>query len=62
MSNRIVGNVVGVPNPKTDWNQTDETKSDFLKNKPDIEGILGKIETALDGIIDIQNQLMGVSE
>ena len=34
MNKRIVGDVVGVPNPKTDWSQTDETKADFLKNKP----------------------------
>lgn len=32
--NRIPGNPVGIPNPKTDWNQTDETKADFLKNRP----------------------------
>ena len=32
----IVGNTVGVPNPKPDWNQTDERKSDFIKNKPTI--------------------------
>ncbi len=35
MANRIIGNPVGVPNPKTDWNQTDPTKSDYLKNKPE---------------------------
>jgi len=34
VANRIIGNPVGVPNPKTDWNQTDPAKSDYLKNKP----------------------------
>ena len=34
MSNKIIGNVVGVPNPKSDWSQTDSKKSDFIKNKP----------------------------
>jgi hypothetical protein len=33
---KVIGNIVGVPNPKSDWNQTDETKADFIKNKPDI--------------------------
>ena len=30
-----MGSVVGVPNPRTDWNQIEPTKADFLKNKPD---------------------------
>ena len=48
----IIGNSVGIPNPKSDWNQTDETKADFIKNKPDINGMiddkLGKVDEALD--------------
>ena len=31
---KVIGNIVGVPNPKTDWNQNDESKADCLKNKP----------------------------
>ena len=27
---KIFGNLVGVPTPKTDWNQTDETKADYV--------------------------------
>lgn len=34
MSKKILGNVVGVPNPKSDWNQNDETKADAILNKP----------------------------
>ena len=34
---KIVGNTVGVPNPQSDWDQTDATKADFIKNKPDIQ-------------------------
>ena len=30
---RIIGNTVGVPNPKSDLAQTDPTKADFVKNK-----------------------------
>lgn len=31
---KIVGNPVGVPNPKTNWEQTNETKADVILNKP----------------------------
>lgn len=30
---KIVGNTVGVPNPISDWEQTDPTKADYIKNK-----------------------------
>lgn len=33
---KIMGNIVGLPSPRSDWNQTDETKADYIKNKPDI--------------------------
>lgn len=31
---KIIGNTVGIPNPQPDWNQTDEIKADYIKNKP----------------------------
>jgi hypothetical protein len=31
---KIIGNTTATPNPRPDWNQTDETKADFIKNKP----------------------------
>lgn len=34
MNNKIIGNIVGLPSPRSDWNQTDERKADFIKNKP----------------------------
>ncbi len=33
---KITGNVVGIPNPQSDWNQLDATKADFIKNKPTV--------------------------
>ncbi len=33
----IIGNTTSTPMRVPDWNQTDETKSDFIKNKPNIE-------------------------
>ena len=31
---KIRGNTVGTPAPQPDWNQTDPTKADYIKNKP----------------------------
>ena len=36
---QIIGNTTAIPNPVSDWNQTDENKADYIKNKPDIEGM-----------------------
>jgi hypothetical protein len=35
---KIRGNTVGTSMPRPDWNQTDPTKADYIKNKPDISG------------------------
>lgn len=32
----IVGNTIATPNPQPDWTQTDQTKADFIKNKPTV--------------------------
>lgn len=32
----IIGNTTATPNPRPDWNQTDDTKADYIKNKPEI--------------------------
>ena len=37
---KIVGNTVGIPNPQSDYDQTDKTKADYIKNKPDIVAII----------------------
>lgn len=39
---KIVGNIVGLPNPQPDWNQTDITKADYIKNKPSYENCVHK--------------------
>lgn len=33
---KIIGNPTVTPVPKPDWNQTDPTKADYIKNKPEI--------------------------
>lgn len=35
MNKKIIGNPVTTPYPRPDWDQTDETKADFIKNKRD---------------------------
>lgn len=36
---KIIGNAIATPNPRPDWNQTDETKADYIKNKPIYQNI-----------------------
>ena len=61
---KIIGNTTATPNPRPDWNQTDETKADYIKNKPEIvtreyvDEQLGNVESALDNIIAIQNSII----
>ena len=43
----IEGNIVGLPSPRSDWNQTDEKKADYIKNKPQIKD-LGYIQSIYD--------------
>jgi hypothetical protein len=43
---KIIGNTTATPNPRPDWEQTDETKADYIKNKPTIlteEDVVGLI-------------------
>lgn len=36
---KIIGNTTAMPNPRADWAQTDETKADYIKNKPNLTGL-----------------------
>ena len=59
---KIVGNTVGVPNPKSDWNQTDATKADYIMNKPDLDIYATKKELEAikvngGGDVDLSNYL-----
>ena len=55
----IIGNTTATPNPRPDWNQTDETKADYIKNKPDIEQLIANQKNGLrfsiteDGLLRI---------
>ena len=39
---KIRGNTVGTTTPRSDWNQTDPTKADYILNKPNISGGTGE--------------------
>ena len=39
MSKKIIGVTVGTTLPKPDFKQTDPTKGDYIKNKPDFDGL-----------------------
>ena len=44
---KIIGNTTATPNPRPDWNQTDSTKADYIKNKPVV-----LTEEQVKGLID----------
>jgi hypothetical protein len=39
MSRKIIGVTVGTQLPKPNFKQTDPTKGDYIRNKPDFEGL-----------------------
>ena len=50
---KIIGNTTATPTPRSDWNQTDETKADYIKNKPTIlteEDVMALIPSGSGGI------------
>ena len=36
---KIIGNTTATPNPRPDWTQTDSTKADYIKNKPEFANV-----------------------
>ena len=45
MSRKIIGVTVGTTLPKPNFKQTDPTKGDYIKNKPDFDGLKSKVNT-----------------
>ena len=45
MSRKIIGITVGTQLPKPNFKQTDPTKGDYIKNKPDFAGLENKVDT-----------------
>ena len=56
MSRKIIGVTVGTTLPKPDFEQTDSSKGDYIKNKPDLKYLIGdtpvseQISKALKGV------------
>lgn len=38
----IIGNTTATPNPQSDWEQTNEIKPDYIKNKPTLGALASK--------------------
>lgn len=39
---KIIGNTTTTPVPRSDWEQTDKTKADFIRHKPELGAISEK--------------------
>lgn len=44
MSRKIIGVTVGTTLPKPDFKQNDHTKGDYIKNKPDFDGLQSRVD------------------
>lgn len=44
MSRKIIGVTVGTQLPKPNFKQTDPTKGDYIRNKPDFDGLKSDLE------------------
>lgn len=55
---KIIGNTTATPNPRPDWTQTDETKADYIKNKPtiltetDVREIIAETDSGGGTVVD----------
>lgn len=52
MSRKIIGVTVGTQLPKPNFKQTDPTKGDYIKNKPDFEGLKTQVNAVSDLVGD----------
>ena len=48
MSRKIIGVTVGTQLPKPNFKQTDPTKGDYIKNKPDFDGLKATVDNKAD--------------
>ena len=55
---KIIGNTTTTPMARPDWNQIDETKADYIKNKPVLGELSGKSQVSKDDLTsDVQASL-----
>lgn len=48
MSRKIIGVTVGTQLPKPNFKQTDPTKGDYIRNKPDFDGLKSRVDQKAD--------------
>lgn len=49
---KIIGRTTSTTMPRSDWNQIDETKADFIKNKPELGSLASKDKASMSDIGD----------
>ena len=54
---KIIGNTTATPNPRPDWLQTDETKADFIKNKPNVDALFVMVETLKEQVEELYTKI-----
>ena len=54
MSRKIIGVTVGTQLPKPNFRQTDPTKGDYIKNKPDFDGLKSRVTGVEDALAEKQ--------
>lgn len=54
---KIIGNTTATPNPRPDWLQEDETKADFIKNKPDYQSLVERVAELEKQIEELANEI-----
>ena len=53
MSRKIIGVTVGTQLPKPNFKQTDPTKGDYIRNKPDFDGLESRIDAVNNLVGDV---------
>ena len=54
---KIIGNTIATPYPRSNWEQTDETKPDYIKNKPNLDVKFDKTGGTIEGDVVISGNL-----
>ena len=59
MSKKIIGVTVGTTLPKPNFKQDDPTKGDYIRNKPDFDGLKNKVDSvsSLVGDTEVSKQI-----
>ena len=59
---KIIGNTTATPTPVSDWSQNDNTKADYIKNKPTIPAALSELKNDAGYVNTVDDELNMNSE